>query len=277
MQLTDFFQALPWLFIGLAVILRLKALKLSGVTSALIAILYSFKMLGTLALQWLYTYYYPHRDTADIFRFYDDGLILFEVAKGNIGHYTRIMCGLYDPVDGFKSIYFEQMNSWIKPFEGGLYNDNIIMIKLNSMLTIITQSGYEANSLLFSAFAFSGLVLIIKTVVDNPEWRSHALLIIGLLPSYLLFLSRGLKESVLLIGAGMPFLGYYNAFNSNNKWLGIVQLAIGCWLLIIIKPYFIASILPAILAYQITQRLKLQSYFSWGIWGVNYRNWSHFS
>tara|TARA_B110000046_G_scaffold61814_1_gene69446 strand:+ start:2288 stop:2683 length:396 start_codon:yes stop_codon:yes gene_type:complete len=131
LQLTDFFQALPWFFIGLAVILRLKALKLSGVTSALIVILYSSKMLGTLALQWLYTYYYPQRGTADIFRFYDDGLILFEVAKGNIGHYTRIMCGLYDPVDGFKSIYFEQMNSWIKPFEGGLYNDNIIMIKLN--------------------------------------------------------------------------------------------------------------------------------------------------
>lgn len=136
------------------------------------------------------------------------------------------------------------------------------------MLTIITQSGYEANSVLFSAFAFSGSVLIIKTVVDNPEWRSHALLIIGLLPSYLLFLSGGLKESVLLFGAGMLFLGYYNAFNSNNKWLGIVQLAIGCWLLIIIKPYFIASILPAILAYQITQRLKLQSYFFWGIWGL---------
>ena len=268
MQLIEFLKALPWFLIGLALILKQRRLRINGVRPGFIVILYSIKMTGTLALQWLYTYYYTQRDTADIYRFYDDGLLLAKVASDNIVHYLKIILNLPSTGESFRSMYFEHMNAWIKPFESGFYNDNIFMIKLNSLFSIITQGGYESNSILFSALAFSGLILIIKTVLKDPTYRLWALIAISLLPSYLLFLSGGLKESVLLFGAGILFLGYDQALHGHRKTIGLILFAIGAWFLLMIKPYFIASVTPAILALIIVHKLKFQTYWTWGIWFI---------
>jgi len=60
--------------------------------SVLIA-LFTLKLLGTFALQALFTYYYTDRSTADIYRFFDDGLILRDVLFTNPSHFLRILFG----------------------------------------------------------------------------------------------------------------------------------------------------------------------------------------
>ena len=121
------------------------------IRSIWIVISFSFKILGTFLLQFIYTYIYTDRSTSDIFRFYDDRLVLKDLAQTNFAGYLKVLFGLYDTNGIYKTEYFEKMNSWIKPFESGFYNDNIVMIKVNSFLSMVTQSGYEANSIFFSS------------------------------------------------------------------------------------------------------------------------------
>jgi hypothetical protein len=96
-----------------------------------------------------------------------------------------------------------------------------------------------------------------------------ALVIVTLLPSYLLFQSGGLKESVLLFGVGTLFHSINRISRTKIKWEGLLVAIIGCWFLINIKPYFIASIVPATLAYAIALKLKSRHIFSWAIWTLN--------
>lgn len=96
-----------------------------------------------------------------------------------------------------------------------------------------------------------------------------ALVFVTLLPSYLLFQSGGLKESVLLFGVGTLFHSINRISRTKIKWEGLIVAIIGCWFLINIKPYFIASIVPATLAYAIALKLKSRPIFSWAIWTLN--------
>jgi hypothetical protein len=236
------------------------------IRSIWIVISFSFKILGTFLLQFIYTYIYTDRSTSDIFRFYDDRLVLKDLAQTNFAGYLKVLFGLYDTNGIYKTEYFEKMNSWIKPFESGFYNDNIVMIKVNSFLSMVTQSGYEANSIFFSSMAFIGLLLIISILLHHSKDQRLTLLIISIFPCYLLLLSGGLKESFLLFGAGLFLAGIITESGKRIEFTNVFMSAIGLLILIIIKPYFIASLAPALVSYFLILKLKWRPSSQWMVW-----------
>lgn len=259
----DIIESLPWMFIALGFLLSQKKLRISGVRASIISGLYLIKIFGTFCLQWIYTYHYTERATADIYRFFDDGILLRDLLFTNTSDFINIILGFYE--QSYTSLYFDKMNSWIKPYESGLYNDNIVMIKMNSLFSLVTNGRFESNAILFSTFAFIGLILLTKTFSSERKVAFGVIGIVSLLPSYLLLQSGGLKESVLLFGIGLFFYSFIGLLNQGKRQL-LSLFALSILVLYSIKPYFLVSFAPAIITYFLLSKARISEYFSWPMW-----------
>ncbi|MEZ4721318.1 MAG: hypothetical protein R2813_05505 [Flavobacteriales bacterium] len=258
----DILYSLIWVPILLLAVLKIKLFRMEGVKNALITGSFLAKISGAFLLQWLYTYYYPDRSTADIYRFFDDGILLNNVSAESPLDYFMILFNLGGDGERFRLEYFEKMNSWIKPFESGFYNDNHLMIKLNSLFSFFSSNIFEVHNLLFGTMAFIGTVLLIKALTTNFKALGLAMAFITMLPTSILLVNGGLKESVMSFGAGI-FL--YSIFRmktlSHLPWL---VLSATC--LISIKPYFLAASILALVAHFITKQINWNGWKSWLFW-----------
>jgi len=223
--------------------------------------IFTFKILGTFILQALYTFHYRDRSTADIYRFFDDGILFNRIARSSPTDFFKILFNYYDVSDGFRTKYFEQMNTWIKPFDSGLYNDNILMIKLNGLLTFLSNGSYEVHSVILSTAAMIGIILMIKSLLKRSRQMQWALFLVTMLPSSLLLISGGLKETVLMFGAGSLFYSWMSISQGQARdKSAIIFGLIGLAVCLNIKPYFLASIFPAFIAFMIIRKTKIIDY-----------------
>jgi hypothetical protein len=211
------------------------------------------KVIGTYFQQALYTYYYyTERSTADIYRFFDDGVLLTEVFFSSKSDFFSIMFNIGTDSAHFHHSYFEKMNAWIKPFESGFYNDNHIMIKLNALFNFISFDHYEVNGVLFSLLGFTGQLALITSLIEKSNFRNLALILTCLFPSSLLWLVGGLKETLLIAALGGLIFSYFNiAINSFFKPKILVLAFLSLVVLASVKVYFLMAIIPALIIHYI--------------------------
>ena len=69
-------------------------------------------MLAALCLYLIYTKYYRERHLADIFKFYDDSIILSESLFTNPIDYFKILLNLDFDKEYFENTYYINMNHW---------------------------------------------------------------------------------------------------------------------------------------------------------------------
>lgn len=202
---------------------------------------WGMKVVGTFALVTLFTYHYTDRSTSDIHRFFDDGMRLNAVAFDAPLDFLQILLGWNIDQETFRTLYFEQFNAWIKPYDSG-YNDNHVMIRLNAIMAFISGGYIEVHSIWFSMLAFVGLLWLIATFLPAHH-RSFALVLVTLYPSQLIWLSGGLKESLLVFGLGMLLFGLTRLREARKAlWIGMVLVA--CLLPTQVKVYFLLFLLP---------------------------------
>ena len=269
MQLPGICYALVFAFLGAYLIrnwLIREGIDLMSQRIILLALL--IKLVAAFSVQAIYTYYYTDRSTADIYRFFDDGLILRDIALESPLDFLRIMTGFY-PEEAFREQYFDRMNAWIKPFETGFYNDNHTMIRINAVLSLISFGFYEVHGVVATLLSFTGMLLAARAVS-----RSHtALLILAftVLPGLLLWTSGMLKESLVVLGIGLCIHVVFRPMTSIFKSAFILLL--GMVIMLLVKPYFLAAFLPATIAWKVTTLLPVdwlrqKFIMQWGLWGL---------
>lgn len=257
MLLTGILFTIPWFFICLLLYLYLS--RRLGINRWLLVALFQIKVIATFCVQAIYTYYYTDRSLNDVFRYFDDGIILSDVFSKAPMDYIKIILGIYDEV-AFRGYYFDKMNAWIKPYDSGLYNDNILMIKVNSLLNFFSLGHYEVNALFFSTIGLIGLSYLCRAILENKVQRQWALLIICLFPSFQLLMSGGLKETLLIYGIGITLMAATGDFTVQTRlFYGLVGLIISG----LIKPYFIACMLPGLIAISLFPDRAARSWVAW--------------
>lgn len=232
----------------------------------IILLAWGIKVLGTFTLLALFTFYYTDRSTSDIHRFFDDGLLLNAIAFEEPGDFFRILFGWNIDQAGFRTAYFEHFNAWIKPHDSGFYNDNHVMIRLNALMAFISMGYIEVHSVWFSMLSFMGMLWMIAALLP-PTQRNFALIVTALYPSQLIWLSAGLKESLLVFGLGMMLYGIHQ-MKASQRPLGIGFALLGCLLLTQVKVYFLLFLIPILAWSTGTERLKLRWLPSVGILGI---------
>ncbi|MDB9775040.1 hypothetical protein OAB47_02275 [Vicingaceae bacterium] len=251
-QISVFLAFLVW-FIYL--IKRLKFFQLEGIRSIYLVFAFLLKVIIGTGLWALYTYHYTDRANADIYKYFDDGLHLFNQLKGKPLLAAKWFFGFEN--QEITEILKGTMN-WSREYNFGVLNDNRTMIRFNFLVNYLSFGFIHLHTLFINFLSFVGLIALYKVVNKQLTLPKSALLFaLFLIPSALLWGSGILKEGFLLFSLGIFVYGFFNwldEFSTKNNLL----LFIGTGLMLIIKPYVFLSIIPFAIAAAITKRLSVK-------------------
>lgn len=177
--------------------------------------------------------------------------------------FLNMLLGLGD--QGFLKVeYYERMNAWIKPFDSGLYNDNHLMIRLNALMALFNFGYYEVHKVLFTFLGLLGIIWIVQDVIDGDKNNTWALALAILFPSSLLWLGGGLKETVLVFGIGAVLKGL--SLKRKQKSIAIILLFLGMLVMVNLKLYYLAFLLPALFIRWLMEKRSLRLVYGLMIW-----------
>ncbi len=229
-----------------------------GLSYQYIVFFFLLKVAFGITLSLLYRYYYDP-DTADIYKYFNDGLYLYGVLWENPADYLRILTGIgihSEHVD----LYLSDMPYWFRPWESPLYNDNRVIIRFNALVALFSFGHIHVHTVFVNFLSFTGLVALYKFFLNYIPGYKIPLLKWGifLFPS-LLFWGSGLLKEGLLIGCfGMAlYLTDYIVANKNNfkriYWPNVIILMACLWILLLLKPYILVLFLPCLIGFYISQ------------------------
>lgn len=204
---------------------------------------WGIKLCASLFLLYVYTQVYPIRQEADIFKYYDDGLVLSEIANEKPAVFTRIMLGAWSDADLY---YLNRLNYWFRSYDHGIANDNRIVIRVNALLNLITRGSYGLNLVVFLALSWLGSYWLFRLFMELSASKITSYIAAFLLPSTVFWSSGILKEALLLFALGGFLYSFYQVHLRLR--LGFLLLGLGClFMLLFLKIYILMALLPLVI------------------------------
>ncbi len=221
-----------------------------GLSRRTIGVLFLLKILAGTALWYVYTYVHTDRATADIYRYFDDGNILFRALPEHPLDYVRMLTGIGNDQRHFDVQYYQVMHNWYRQYEGNLYNDAHTMIRFNAFVRLFSFGHYHVHTVFACFLCTLGLVTMYKAFVPLLAGHERAwALALFVLPSMLFWTSGVLKEALLLFGMGLFLSAVMDLVRNGARLWNIVLLPFCIVLLFFLKFYVLLSLLPALCAY----------------------------
>ena len=245
------------------------------------------KCLSGIFLTYIYAVYYPDRNLADTFRYFDDAQHLHKALFENPSAYFRMLLGSDDGPELMP--YLDQMNNWFPAERTTFYNDNRTVIRLNAIIRLFSFGNYYVHLLTFGTLAFAGFALLYKSIFLLFEKKEKWLFVwLFFMPSALFWSSGIMKEGPLLLLFSLTILVIEKLIHKPNKTLWSIILALLFIGLFHLKFYVGVMLIPAITFYwwivkgdQLKKRWKfLINYAAYlllaVVWDIIYHNWSLF-
>ncbi|PLX02938.1 MAG: hypothetical protein C0594_11425 [Marinilabiliales bacterium] len=221
----------------LLIIYRSKFYKSENLNKHILPVLFLIKVSAGIALLLIYTYYYKTRISADVFKYFDDGMVIFSSLADNPLDYLKMITGIDADAEHLQK-YYTEANFWFKEYNYNLFNENRTMIRFNALIRLI------------SFLSFSGLVAIFKSIRKLFRKKEKFLLIfLFLMPSVLLWTSGVLKESLAVFALGFLIYSYIKINQKQNIIRNSILLTIMAVLLFLTKFYIFIAILPGFISY----------------------------
>lgn len=266
--MTEFFLTFLYSLFFIAVLYKHCFFQLPEISKRVVAAAFILKIFFGLALWWIYTFYYTDRTKADIYKYYDDSRVLYDLLFEHPIHFLQILFGINNGPDQFHHIY-DQMYNWYSPFATHLYNANQAIIRINAIVHIFSFGNFNVHTVFFCFLSFIGQIAIYKTFypyLTDKKWGLFAT--VFLLPTVLFWGSGVLKEGIILFGLGMLVYSLHQIiFNTSPPayrqtgtpsilkereklaWLikMLLTLLLGLWAIIIMKVYILIALFPGII------------------------------
>ena len=211
----------------------------------------------------LYTFYYQDRSTADIFKFFDDSVVLLNLFKESPTDFFKLIFG--GETSLIQEVYINKLNFWINSNPNELYNDSRLMIKLNALLQFVSFGYYGVHLVIFTFLSFVGFTFIYKAFERFFEYKKLLLLVVFFIPSVLFWSTGVSKESILFFGLGLFLYAYFKLIHVFQSVKYIFLLLLSTLIMLSIKPYIFLLIIPALLIYFMVEKYQwkrvLLSYF----------------
>jgi hypothetical protein len=252
------------LFIG--IIYKLPFFNIPSIPKKIIVGIFILKILIGLLLYLIYTYYYTDRTTADIFKYYDDSKILFNVLLEEPKSFFKLLFGIDSNSHYLNENYISKMQYWFNAYQNDVYNDNRIIIKLNALIQPFSFGYFNVHTIFFNFISLIGLTAIYKAVERFKIHKKVLLVIVFLIPSVIFWSSGVLKESILFFGLGIFLLNYFRLVHDKYSIKNIIYLIISTAILISIKPYvFLAIFLPLVAYFWVYKSNQNNTFLRYGI------------
>ena len=256
--LTTAFVAL-----GLWLIGRIGLFHMPGVPARWVMGVYLLKVLAGMALWGIYTFYYTDRTTADIYKYFDDALVMHSALPHHPADFVNMLTGIGGDPDHLHRTYYDHMGHWYRPYGSSATNDTHTIIRFNALVRLFSMGHYPVHSAVMNLLSLLGLVCIARflahTVADRAKW---VFAVVMLMPGVLFWGSGVLKEGMLFLGIGLLLRAcavfIYGDGSSRTAWLLLPAAAV----LLTVKSYALI-ILPALVAMIPFFRMGI-----WGMWGL---------
>ena len=242
-----------WLAVAIVLIVRLKAFQKSAFKTQTLIGLFLLKFAAGAALIWVYSSIYPNRQTADIFKFYDDAVVINEALTEKPETYLRIMTGIGDTASACLP-YLErthnwapQSERWLEYAQTGNYNyflSNRLITRIHVVLLPFSGGGIYTHLLFFNFLSLLGIVFFLNAF--QPRTILPALAF-ALLPSTLLWCSGLLKDNIVLTALCFIFGAWQHVKNNHSRVLYASLIALAMLALLYTKFYILAGVVVYLL------------------------------
>lgn len=243
------------------VIKKASFFQIEGISSKAISLVFLLKLGAGIVLALIYTYYYTDRLKADVFKYFDDGYVMFSALQSNPSDFFRMLFGIGNDTPYFCDRYYSVMNNWYREYETNVYNDNHTIIRFNAVLHIFSFGFFHVHTVFMSFLALCGQLALVKFFRAHSQIAPMVLLFaVCLSPSVLFWTSGVLKEGLLFLGMGFLVYATDRLFKRFSL-LYLFVLLISVVLLSYIKFYVFAALVPLLIAFVWSEKTH-QKYIS---------------
>lgn len=236
---------------------RLPFFSTPGLGRKAIGAIFLLKVAAGTAVWWIYSFHYPDRATADIFKFFDDGNVMFGALRSHPLDYLRMITGIGNDSPHFDQRYYSVMNNWYRRYETGYHNDAHTMIRFSALVRIFSFGVYHVHTVFACFLSLTGLVALYKTFAPRVAGAEKAWAAgLFLWPSMLFWGSAPIKEALLLFGLGLFLLQLFRLMHGTLRWHGWLWLLLGLLVQLSLKSYVLACMLPGLAALWWCRRKK---------------------
>jgi len=213
------------------------------------------KVLGAIAICFVYQFYYGSGDTIG---FYEATKVFWAMLTHEPSSAIDLLFSTsLDLPDAFyKYDKWNAINMVVEP-------QSFFLIKMASIIGIITFDTYLPISIIFALISFTGIFALYKTFVDAyPSLSKELAIAILFVPSVVFWGSGLLKDTITLGSLGWLIFSFYQLFKKGEKiGFSIFMIILSAFLLIKIKAYIFMSVLPAMLFWLVSiyrSRIRLR-------------------
>lgn len=227
-------------------ILKFKALRFNDFPKWTPLLVFFLKVAAGLILYLIYSHYYGDRSSSDIFRYYDDAVLIRDHGRHDWRDYLAMISGIGDGNEEISSIY-NSMNNWYRSDDAFIDGNARFLIRFHALVLLISGGNYHVHYILSAFIGFLGGLFLWKGFYRlDPRHSLPSLFIIFLIPSTLLWTSAVLKESFLFLALGLLFYSLIRFIKGSFGWKATVAMIISLLLFTLLRPWMgIASLLIA--------------------------------
>lgn len=204
-------------------------------------------------------------EKSDIYRFYDDAIVLNRCAVSNTTLYIKIIAGIDTGSEDYKKV-IAHTNSWDRGKTPSFISNNRLIIRYLSIINHINFGSYFISVLYTLFLSFLGIFMIFKILVlhfSGKRWMFY--FAIFYTPSLLFWTSGLLKESLLIFLIGLVINCGYFALLKRKPIPRILLVLVGFCLIFnlraIIAILMIISLLPFVFNLKFKKWNPVTTYF----------------
>ena len=214
------------------------------------------KVLSGFLLYLVYTYYYTDRSTADIWKYYDDGMVMFAALREHPADYFKMLFGVMNDTPYFEP-YYDQMNHWYRPYGSSIANDTHTIIRFNAFVRMFSLGYYNVHSVVANFLGLIGLTGILHFLKQMaPSKEKWFFVGVFLMPGMMFWGSGVLKEPLLLFGLGLFLYGVMNLVNDGFSAKRIVLILLSLFFLITVKSYALVAIGIGLIGWLLSRKFQ---------------------
>lgn len=254
----------------LFIIQKWKFFRIGAIPVRWLQSVFLLKVLSGIVLGLIYTYYYSDRSTADIWKYFDDGLVMHGALQAHPLDYLRMLFGVMNDTPHF-DCYYDAMGHWYRPYGNEVGNDTHTIIRFNAAIRLVSFGFYNVHSVWVNFLGLIGLTGILHFLrqMDTTKERWFFLAIF-LLPSVMFWGSGVLKEPLLFFGLGIFLYGVMRLAADGFALHHAFLVGISLFFLITVKSYALVAVIPGLVAWRLSLWSKALTPAGWtlSVYGI---------
>ncbi|MEO6681354.1 MAG: hypothetical protein ABIN48_00890 [Ginsengibacter sp.] len=228
---------------------RISFFKKTGLGANLLVSLFLIRIIVAVGAYYFILHFYPDSDS---FFYHQYGIKEYQLLFSDPKEYFRNLF-----IDGYNSGYsglFATKNSFWNNLGTNL------LITLLSLFNIISLKSLLINTLLFNSLIFIGSIALFRVCISLfPKEKSALIAVIFLLPSALIFSSIIHKDGLILLLLSLLIYQLFFWIRDQKKKVRLLYAFIFLILIFFIRPFILIVLLPALVAYLISEHSRFRA------------------